>query len=103
MKMNIAESTIARLPYWGQIEKLGSEEKHQLIKLIYASMGGKEHEEEQDLCSGQRERDEQLVKDLHALRYDGEMTAEELKTLLRESRHGGERNIKYAFEYEEEV
>lgn len=37
----------------------------------------------------QRTRDEELVSRLHALRYDGEMTAEELKKTLRDSHQFG--------------
>ena len=33
----------------------------------------------------QRERDEAFLQELHALRYDGEPTAEERKKMLRES------------------
>ena len=35
----------------------------------------------------QRKRDEELVRKLHALHYDGEMTAGEMKKSLRDSHH----------------
>ena len=37
----------------------------------------------------QRKRDEELVRKLHALHYEGEMTAEEMKKTLRERLHAG--------------
>ena len=43
----------------------------------------------------QSARDEELVRKLHALHYDGEMTSEEKKKALRESRHFGLREINY--------
>ncbi len=46
----------------------------------------------------QRERDEELVRTLRALHYDGEMTGEELKNTLRESHHFGSREIGYTFD-----
>ena len=33
-----------------------------------------------------RKRDEELVRKLHALRYDGEMTGDEMKKALRDSK-----------------
>jgi hypothetical protein len=46
----------------------------------------------------QRKSDEELVRKLHSLRYDGEMTAEELKQTLRDSHHFGLREIKYTYD-----
>lgn len=48
----------------------------------------------------QREEDEAFVRELHALHYEGEPTAEELKKSLRESHQFGLREIK--FKYAEE-
>lgn len=45
----------------------------------------------------QRERDEAFVRELHALRYEGEPTAEEKKRMLRESHHFGLRKINYKY------
>ena len=42
----------------------------------------------------QRKNDEQLVRDLQALHYEGEPTAEEKKKMLRESHYFGGREIK---------
>ena len=46
----------------------------------------------------QRKRDEELVRKLHELHYDGEMTAEEMKKTLRDSHHFGLREIKYSYD-----
>lgn len=40
--------------------------------------------------------DEEFVKELLALRYDGELSAEEMKQMLRDSHRFGERNIKHS-------
>jgi hypothetical protein len=45
----------------------------------------------------QRKRDEELVHKLRSLRYEGEMTADELKKALRESHTFGLRKINYQF------
>ncbi|MBQ1408994.1 MAG: hypothetical protein IIY87_04495 [Bacteroidales bacterium] len=45
----------------------------------------------------QRERDEAFVRELHALRYEGEPTAEERKKMLRESHNYGLRKINYKY------
>ena len=50
----------------------------------------------------QRKSDEQWLKELQALHYEGEPSAEEKKRFLRESRNFSGRNIKYNFENEEE-
>ena len=45
----------------------------------------------------ERKRDEEWVRELMALRYDGEMSAEEKKCLLRESHTFGLRKINYRY------
>jgi len=40
------------------------------------------------------------VRELMALHYEGEPTAEEKKTMLRESRSFGNREIRYSYENE---
>lgn len=45
----------------------------------------------------QRERDEAFVRELQALHYEGEPTAEELKETLRKSHQFGLRKIKYKY------
>ena len=45
----------------------------------------------------QRERDEAFIRELHALHYEGEPTAEERKRMLRESHHFGLRKINYKY------
>ena len=49
----------------------------------------------------QRKSDEEFVRELQALRYEGEPTAEERKKMLRESHHFGLREIKYKYADEE--
>ena len=46
----------------------------------------------------QRKRDEELVRKLHELHYEGEMSAEEMKKSLRDSHHFGLRDIKYTYD-----
>lgn len=45
----------------------------------------------------QLESDEAFVRELHALHYDGEPSAEELKKSLRESHQFGLREIRYKY------
>lgn len=52
-------------------------------------------EPREDEMAQQRKRDEELVHKLHALHYEGEMSAAEMKTALHESRHFGLRKINY--------
>ena len=49
----------------------------------------------------QRKRDEELVRKLRTLHYEGEMTAEEMKKTLRDSHHFGLREIRYAYDHED--
>lgn len=49
----------------------------------------------------QRKSDAQLVRDLQALRYEGEPTTEEKKKMLRDSHVFGGRRIKYKYTDEE--
>ena len=46
----------------------------------------------------ERKRDEELVRELRSLHYEGEMTADEMKKALRESHHFGLRKINYSFD-----
>ena len=46
----------------------------------------------------QRKSDAQLVRDLQALRYEGEPTTEEKKKMLRDSHVFGGRRIKYRYD-----
>jgi len=45
----------------------------------------------------EKKRDEEWVRELMALRYEGEMSAEEKKRMLRESHHFGLRKINYRY------
>ena len=48
----------------------------------------------------QRKSDEALVRELQSLHYEGEMTGEEKKRMLRESHTFGLREIKYQYDEE---
>ena len=50
--------------------------------------------------AAQRKSDAQLVRDLQALRYEGEPTTEEKKQMLRDSHIFGGRRIKYTYDEE---
>ena len=49
----------------------------------------------------QRKRDEQWIRELQALHYEGEPSAEEKKRIIRESRSFVGRNIRYNYTDEE--
>ena len=49
----------------------------------------------------QRTSDEEFVRELQALHYDGEPKAEELKEMLRESHSFGGREIRFKYNDEE--
>ena len=46
----------------------------------------------------ERKKDEELVRELRSLHYEGEMTADEMKNALRESHHFGLHKINYSFD-----
>ena len=54
-----------------------------------------QHEEHKKKTS-----DEEFVKELMALRYEGEMSAEEMKQMIRDSHHFDDRNIKPLYDGE---
>ena len=45
----------------------------------------------------QRKSDEEFVREMRALQYEGQPTAEEMKKMIRENRHFGLRDIKYTY------
>lgn len=45
----------------------------------------------------QRKRTEQFVREMRALQYEGQPTAEEMKKRIRESHHFGLRKINYTY------
>jgi len=45
----------------------------------------------------QRKRDEQFVREIRALQYEGQPTAEEMKKMIRESHTFGLRKINYEY------
>ena len=49
-------------------------------------------------CAKQCKSDEELLRELHTLHYEGEMSSEEKKKMLRESHTFGLRKINYKYE-----
>ena len=45
----------------------------------------------------ERKKDEQFVREMRALQYEGQPTAEEMKKMIRESHHFGLRKINYTY------
>ena len=78
-------------PYLTLIQELSLEQKLALVAFLIDTMQDEERK---------KTTDEEFVKELLALRYDGEMTADEMRQLLRESHHFGERNIKTLYDGE---
>jgi hypothetical protein len=58
-------------------------------------------EPEEIAQSAQRKSDEEFVREMRALQYEGQPTAEEMKKMIRESHHFGLRDIKYKYVDEE--
>lgn len=83
-------------PYMGLMKGLNREQKLAVVAFLIDSMQEDEEEEE----AHQRTADEEFVKELLALRYDGEMSADEMKQMLRESHHFGGRDIKPLYDEE---
>ena len=83
-------------PYMGLMKGLNREQKLAVVAFLVDSMQEDEEEEE----AHQRTADEEFVKELLALRYDGEMSADEMKQMLRESHHFGGRDIKPLYDEE---
>ena len=77
--MNIIQETVSIPPYWGQLKDLSNSEKRHLIVMLEASMLSADETEER---RRQRENDERWVKEIQALHYEGEPTAEEKKRFL---------------------
>jgi hypothetical protein len=50
----------------------------------------------------QRKKDEEFVRDMKALQYEGQPTAEEMKQMIRESHNFGLRKINYRFGTDED-
>ena len=73
-------------PYLNLMEEMTMEQKLALVAFLINTM---QHEEPKKKTS-----DEDFVKELMALRYEGEMSAEEMKQMIRDSHHFGDRNIK---------
>ena len=91
MALKVKQSPMA--PYMGLMQGLSREQKLAVVAFLIDTM---QDEEEQQ----RRKADEEFVKELLALRYDGEMSAEDMKQMLRESHHFGGRNIKPLYDEE---
>jgi PleD family two-component response regulator len=103
MAMKVKQSPMA--PYMSLMQGMNREQKLAVVAFLVDSMQDEEEEaqlrtsdEEEEVR--QRTSDEEFVKELLALRYDGEMSAEEMKQMLRESHHFGGRNIKPLYDEE---
>ena len=81
-------------PYMSLMQGLNREQKLAVVAFLVDTMQDEEEE------ARRRTDDEEFVKELLALRYDGEMSAEEMKQMLRESHHFGGRNIKPLYDEE---
>ena len=72
-------------PYLNLMQEMSVEQKLALVAFLINTM---QHGEER------KTSDEEFVKELLALRYEGGINADELKQMLRDSHHFGDRNIK---------
>ena len=79
-------------PYLNLMEKMTMEQKLALVAFLINTI---QHEEPKKKTS-----DEEFVKELMALRYEGEMSAEEMKQMIRDSHHFDDRNIKPLYDGE---
>lgn len=91
MALKVKQSPMA--PYMSLLQGLNREQKLAVVAFLVDTM---QDEEEQM----RRKDDEEYVKELLALRYDGEMSADEMKQMLRESHYFGERNLKPLYDEE---
>lgn len=78
-------------PYLNMMQEMSIEQKLALVAYLINTI----QREEQKKTS-----DEEFVKELLALRYEGEMSADEMKRMLRDSHHFGDRNIKPLYDGE---
>lgn len=78
-------------PYLNLMQEMTIEQKLALVAFLINTI---QHEEQK------KTSDEEFVQELLALRYDGEMSADEMKQLLRDSHYFGERNIKMPYDGE---
>lgn len=91
------ESTLRTTPpspvslrYWDMLKELNNSVKIDLLALLISSLREEKTNEEEKIAS-----DEEFVRELQALHYEGEPTVEEKKRFIRESRHFVGRNINY--------
>lgn len=78
-------------PYLNLMQEMSIEQKLALVAYLINTI---QHEEQK------KTSDEEFVKELLALRYEGEMGADEMKQMLRDSHHFGDRNIKPLYDGE---
>ena len=78
-------------PYLNLMQEMSIEQKLALVAYLINTI---QHEEQK------KTSDEEFVKELLALRYEGEMGADEMKQMLRDSHHFGDRNIKLLYDGE---
>ena len=75
-------------PYLKLMRNMNREQKLAVLAYIVDTLQDEEAEDEDETS------DEEYVKELLALRYDGAMSANEMKQMIRESHHFGGRDIK---------
>ena len=78
-------------PYLELMEGMSLEQKLSLVAFLIDMI----QQEERKKTS-----DEEFVNELLSLRYDGGISTDEMKQVLRESRHFGDRNIKLLYDEE---
>lgn len=86
MALKVKQSPMA--PYMSLMQGLNREQKLAVVAFLVDTMQDEEEKAQQEKA------DEEYVKELLAMRYDGEMSADEMKQMLRESHHFDERNLK---------
>ena len=86
-------------PYMDLMQRMTSEQKLAVIVFLAASMQ-QDAEREAAETVKRRKEDEKFINELLALRYEGEMSAEEKKRMLRESHYFGGRDIKSLYDGE---
>ena len=78
-------------PYLNLMQEMSMEQKLALVAFLINTI---QHDEQK------KTSDEEFVKELLALRYESEIDAEEMKQMLRDSHHFGNRNIKPLYDGE---
>lgn len=81
-------------PYVALLRGMNREQKLAVVAFLVDTM-----QDEEEMAQHKTD-DEDFVKEMQALRYDGRLSADEMKLMLRESHHFGGRNIKPLYDGE---